>query len=82
MFLMFIYLESIKNNKNIKPGQLFKILMVAYFFFRFLIEFIRVEKTAFWGLSVFQIISIGVIIYLVRGDIYNLIFKLKKYGRI
>ncbi len=76
MVLMFIYLERIKNNNNIKPGQLFKILMLAYFIFRFFIEFIRVEQIAFAGLTFFQIISLGVIIYLVRLDMKNLIIKL------
>ncbi|MFH1191978.1 MAG: prolipoprotein diacylglyceryl transferase family protein [bacterium] len=81
MFAMFIYLEKIKDREDIKPGQLFKVLMISYFVFRFFIEFIRVEPVAFAGLTVFQIISICVIIYLIRDNIINLIFKLKLYGR-
>ena len=60
------------------PGQLFKILMLAYFIFRFLIEYIRVEPIVFAGMTIFQLISIGVIIYLARADIYK---TYKKYGK-
>lgn len=81
MFAMFIYLEKIKDRENIKPGQLFKILMISYFVFRFFIEFIRVEPVFFSGLTVFQIISIGAIIYLTRDNIMNLILKVKSYGK-
>jgi phosphatidylglycerol---prolipoprotein diacylglyceryl transferase len=69
MLAMFVYLEKVKNKENIKPGQLFKTLMISYFTFRFFLEFIRVEPVVFAGLTLFQIISIGVIIYLVRGSI-------------
>lgn len=81
MLAMFVYLEKIKNREDVKPGQLFKILMISYFIFRFFIEFIRVEQVVFVGLTSFQIISIGVIIYLVRENIKNLIFKQKPYGK-
>ena len=69
MLCMFLVLEKIKRRKDIRPGQLFKILMISYFTFRFLIEFIRIEPVIFAGLTVFQIISIGVIIYLSRDNI-------------
>jgi phosphatidylglycerol---prolipoprotein diacylglyceryl transferase len=81
LLLMFMYLEKIKDHKDIKPGQLFKLLMIAYFTFRFFVEFVRVEPMAFSGLSAFQIISIGAIIYLVRNNIINLISRPKTYGR-
>jgi phosphatidylglycerol:prolipoprotein diacylglycerol transferase len=79
MLTMFIYLEKIKKNKDIKPGKLFKILMISYFVFRFFIEFIRVEPVVFAGLTVFQIISIVVVIYLARDNIFYL-FKKHVYG--
>ena len=37
MLIMFVYLEKIKNKENIKPGQLFKTLMISYFIFRFFV---------------------------------------------
>ncbi len=78
MLGMFIYLERIKNREDVKPGQLFKTLMLSYFTFRFLIEFIRVEPVIFMGLTVFQIICVGVIVYLARDDINKLIYKVVK----
>ncbi|MDD5031659.1 MAG: prolipoprotein diacylglyceryl transferase [Patescibacteria group bacterium] len=81
MLIMFFYLEKIKDREDLKPGQLFKMLMISYFIFRFFVEFIRVEPVIFAGLTIFQIISIGVIIYLTRGNIKNLIFKQKTYGK-
>lgn len=79
MLIMFIYLERIKDRPDIKPGELFKRLMISYFVFRFLIEFIRVEPILVFGLTVFQVISIGVILFLIRNDIKQLFYKL--YGR-
>lgn len=81
MFIMFIYLEKIKDREDVKPGQLFKTLMLAYFTFRFLVEFIRVEPIVFAGLSIFQIISVGVIIYLVRDNLKNFFLRIKSYGK-
>ncbi len=81
MLGMFVYLEKIKNNSDIKDGQLFKILMLSYFIFRFFIEFIREEGVVFIGLTVFQIISIGAIIYLIKDNIINLILKIKSYAK-
>jgi phosphatidylglycerol:prolipoprotein diacylglycerol transferase len=81
MLIMFIYLEKIKRNKNVKPGQLFKKLMVAYFIFRFFVEFLRVNLVVFAGLTIFQIISIIAIIFLVRGDLVSLFFKQKDGNR-
>jgi phosphatidylglycerol---prolipoprotein diacylglyceryl transferase len=80
MLIMFVYLEKIKDREDIKPGQLFKLLMISYFIFRFLIEFIRVEPIALAGLSVFQIIAIIAIIYLTRENTLNIIFKSRSYG--
>jgi len=77
MFAMFIYLESRK--KDSKPGQLFKILMLYYFIFRFFIEFIRVGSIFMFGLTAFQIISLFVIIYLVKDDLIKLLLKSKNY---
>ena len=81
MIGMFLYLERIKKSSNIKPGQLLDILFVSYFVFRFFIEFIRTENVVLWGLTSFQIISIGAIIYLTRSYVIKLIFNSKFYGR-
>lgn len=82
MLAMFIYLEKIKNRKDIQPGQLLKILMVSYFTFRFFIEFIRVQDVALFGLTGFQIVSLLAIIYLIRGNLKGLLLKIKTiYGK-
>lgn len=59
---MFFYLMKAKKN-NPKPGILFEGFMMAYFIFRFFIEFIRVENHIFLGLTGFQLVSICVIAY-------------------
>jgi phosphatidylglycerol---prolipoprotein diacylglyceryl transferase len=81
MLVMFMYLEKIKNRSDIKAGQLFKVLAISYFIFRFFIEFIRVEKPVFYSLTAFQLISLGVIIYLVKDNIASLFLKSKLYGK-
>jgi phosphatidylglycerol---prolipoprotein diacylglyceryl transferase len=62
MIGLFVYLEW-KKGKNPKDGQLFTILMVSYFTFRFFIEFIRAEPVIFLGLTFFQYVSIAVILW-------------------
>ena len=59
---MFAYLQRAKK-KDPAPGSLFTILMVFYFSFRFLLEFIRVEAKIFLGLSGFQWASLLVLGY-------------------
>lgn len=80
MLVMFIVLEKLKYKKNLKPGELFKWLMLSYFTFRFFIEFIRVEEVALLGLTYFQFISVIVIIYFIFPNIQKLI-KNKIYGK-
>jgi len=60
MIGLFSYIQW-KKGKNPKDGQLFTILMVGYFSFRFLIEFIRAEPIIFLGLTFFQYISLAVL---------------------
>jgi len=80
MLAMFIFLKTCYKREDVKPGYLFKVLMIAYFLFRFLIEYIRVERVAFWGLTYFQIITVFVLFYLFLEDIRHLINKLVAYG--
>lgn len=64
MFILFIYL-FMANEKEQKPGRLFKVLMISYFIFRFFIEFVRVEPVVFFGLTIFQVISIIAVIFFI-----------------
>lgn len=72
--LMFVYIMKIKN-KVTEPGKLFRIFVSAYFVYRFLIEFIRVEPKVFLGLTGFQIGALIGLIYINRnifaGDTNN-----------
>ena len=81
MILVFLYLKIKYNNKVILPGYLFKILMIFYFVFRFFIEFIRVERVAFIGLTYFQIISVFVLIYLILSDKRLILNQILEYGK-
>ena len=47
-----------------KPdGLVFRVFMIIYFAFRFLVEFVRDEKSVLAGFSLFQLISIGVVVF-------------------
>ncbi len=39
-------------------GVLFDLFMGSYFLFRFLLEYIRIEPVAFWGLTAFQLVCL------------------------
>jgi len=69
-FLLFIVLVLL-NKKNPKPGKLFEIFMIAYFSFRFFIEFIKEEPTSYWGFTAFQIISVLVLSKYIFTYIYK-----------
>jgi prolipoprotein diacylglyceryl transferase len=68
MLLMFFVLKFGFRKQEVKPGFLFNFLMLVYFIFRFLVEFIREERVAFFHLTYFQLISIFVIVYLLFAD--------------
>lgn len=66
-----------KKKQDIKPGELFRIFMNCYLSFRFVLEFIRVEKVSYIGLTDFQLICVISLIYINRNIILNLIFRRK-----
>lgn len=66
-----------KKKQSIKPGELFRIFLNGYLSFRFLLEFIRVEKVSAIGLTDFQILCIISLIYINRKEIFNLIQRRK-----
>ncbi|MGE5473361.1 MAG: prolipoprotein diacylglyceryl transferase [Ignavibacteriales bacterium] len=79
-FCLFIYLLIIRKNVT-EPGKLFRIFLNWYFAFRFFIEFIRVEKIAFLGLTGFQLVSIMVLLYINRKLIAELFLGRMRNGR-
>ena len=65
-FIMFIYFFiKQRKDKKILPGILFKQFVLYYFIFRFFIEFIRGTEKNILFLSIYQIISILGIIYMI-----------------
>ncbi len=64
MLMMFFVIQFGFKKKAVAPGFLFYFLMIAYFIFRFFIEFIRTERIGWFHLTYFQIITIFVLIYL------------------
>lgn len=69
MLMMFIYIEYRKRKGALVPGQLFRLLMISYFIFRFSIEFIRVEPVVLAGLTSFQLISVAIILYFIVANL-------------
>lgn len=62
------------NLGRFEPGKLFELFMVAYFGWRFLSEFVRVNPVWGLGLTYYQVASLAVMLhYLVlRGRLYSL----------
>lgn len=81
MLLMFVFLKLGFKKQLAPPGFLFKLLMVAYFLFRFFIEFLRTERFAFWGLTYYQIISVFVLLYLLLSEKGIIIKQMILYGK-
>ena len=61
-FGLFIYLLYARRRLT-SPGQLFTHFMLAYFIFRFAIEFLREEARPYLGLTLAQVVSAAVILY-------------------
>lgn len=59
---LFVYLQLAKRTVTAE-GALFGRFMLAYFTFRFGIEFLRVEPRPYLGLTLAQVVSLGVIAY-------------------
>lgn len=73
---LFIILRWIRKNKSFESGSLFKIFMLSYFGFRFLIEFIKPNTFFILGLSSIQWLSILCYFYY-----YKTILNLNKNAR-
>jgi len=71
---MVIYL-SIRKRKGVRPGQLYSIFLNGYLGFRFLLEFIRVEKVSFIVLTDFQILCIVGLIFINRRYLKSIVMR-------
>lgn len=59
---LFLYLLSAER-RGPAPGALFRAFMLAYFTFRFFIEFLRTDTPILLGLTLAQVASVGVVAY-------------------
>ncbi|NTW53201.1 MAG: prolipoprotein diacylglyceryl transferase [Chlorobaculum sp.] len=75
MFAMFLFLSYRQRTPGLRPGELFRLLMICYFTFRFLIEFIRVEPVVLAGLTSFQLISLAVILFFAGSSLFSNNFR-------
>lgn len=72
IYLIILLIILLKfSKKNLKPWILFDYFLIAYFGYRFLVEFIRVEPKVFYGFSLYQVASVFVIIFV--------LFKMRFY---
>ena len=75
LLVLFFCIQKLSKKKPaLENGMLFKIFMITYFLFRFLIEFIKPNAYLFFGLSSIQYLCLICLIYysktLKRGFIY------------
>lgn len=74
-FIAFILLHHFKREVK-TPGILFKYYLLAYFVFRFFIEFIRENLIYQFGLTIYQLICIAGFVYVA----VNMLIKNRKEG--
>lgn len=70
LFLLLFFFYLLYKNGRVKPGYLFYLLMNFYFIFRFAEEFIR-ENPRYLGLTFFQYISVGALIFINLKNYYE-----------
>lgn len=71
---MVIYLSS-RKRKGVKPGQLYSIFLNGYLSFRFLLEFIRVEKVSFIFLTDFQMLCMVGLLFINRKYLKSIFMR-------
>ena len=62
-----VFLLAVRRRFN-EPGRLFGIFMLAYFSFRFLIEFLRAGDVTAIGLTAAQLASLGILAYYLQRE--------------
>lgn len=72
LVLLFLGLKQIKNKFTLKNGELFKLFMLVYFAFRFLIEFLKPNVFFTFGLSSIQILCVICWLYYSKFIVKNL----------
>ena len=72
LVLLFLGLKQIKNKFTLKNGELFKLFILVYFAFRFLIEFLKPNVFFTFGLSSIQILCVICWLYFSKFIVKNL----------
>lgn len=62
LFVLGLFLVAQVCIQRLPPGRLFDLFMVAYFGWRFVVEFIRVNPSAALGLTYYQLVAAGVVL--------------------
>ncbi len=73
LILLFVSLHSIEKLKPLKEGKRFKLFMILYLSFRFVIEFIKPGYTFMWGIGTIQVACLLGLIYYSKTIIKTLI---------
>jgi len=68
--LLWITLHETEKRKQLADGSKFKLLMISYLCFRFLIEFIKPAYSFSFGLSVLQLTALAGLIYYYKVFLY------------
>jgi len=79
LILLFIVLKQLMKTKNrFENGNYFKIFMLAYFGFRFCIEFIKPNEFFVFGLSSIQILCVICWLYYSKFILKSIVYARKK----
>jgi phosphatidylglycerol:prolipoprotein diacylglycerol transferase len=79
-FIAFIILHRLRK-RDMRPGILFKWYVISYFIFRFLIEFARVNERIWFGLTVYQLVSLAGIVFVVGRMMVEQRKGVETYGK-
>ncbi|GHV51610.1 hypothetical protein FACS1894181_13700 [Bacteroidia bacterium] len=78
---LWIVLKQIQGRYTLQPGALFKLFMVSYFLFRFLLDFIKPGWRYFLGLGSIQLACLLVLLYYIPYIIHLSVKMLKGINR-
>jgi len=65
--ILLVFYLAWRKKQGVEAGELFKIFLNGYLSFRFFLEFIRVEKIGFIGLTDFQVLCVISLVYINRN---------------
>lgn len=63
LIMLWIFLKKIQNSWKYVSGFVFQLFMMAYFMFRFCLDFIKPRVELVWSLGTIQLVCLCVIIY-------------------